>query len=136
MRYLAIDHGTKRTGVAICDPEERIASPLCVLYSRNDLMLQIAQIVQAERVEAIVVGLPTNMDDSEGPQAAMVKAFAEGLAAQVGVPVHLQDERLSSFAAEKKLETTGLSRARKRGFLDALAAAEILQDFLDGRRQR
>jgi putative holliday junction resolvase len=135
MRYLAIDHDTKRTGLAICDAEEKIASPLCVLLGGKGLALKIAQIVKAESVGAIIVGLPVNMDDSEGPQAKIAKAFAADLAGQVDVPVHLHDERLTSFAAEEKLQASGLSRGKRRGVLDAIAAAEILQGFLDGRHQ-
>lgn len=81
MRYLAIDHGTRRTGLAICDAEEKIASPLCVVDGRKDLVQQITRIVAAEGVGAIVVGLPVNMDDSEGPQAKAAKAFAQNLSA-------------------------------------------------------
>jgi putative Holliday junction resolvase len=133
MRYLAIDHGIKRTGLAICDAEERIASPLCVLKGQKNLPQEIAQIVSREEVGAIVLGLPLNMDGSEGPQAHMVKAFAERLKQHAQVPVFFQDERLSSFGAREKLETTGLAKARRRSLLDAVAAAEILQSFLDHR---
>ena len=134
MRYLAIDHGTKRTGVAICDADETIASPLCVLRQQDAVVSEIAEIVVSEGVGAIVVGLPINMDDSEGPQAKTARAFAAKLAARVSVPVHLQDERLTSFGAEEKLQASGLSRGKKRGVLDAIAAAEILRDFLDQKR--
>jgi putative Holliday junction resolvase len=134
MRYLAIDHGMKRTGLAICDAEEKIASPLRVVHSQRDLVQQILRIVETEGVGAVVVGLPVNMDDSEGSQAKAAKAFAQKLGAQLDVPVHLQDERLSSFAAEEKLEASGLSRGKKRGLVDAIAAAEILQAFLDRNR--
>jgi len=131
MRYLAIDHGLKRTGLAICDAAEMIASPLCVLYGQKNIHTKIAQVVEEEEVEAIVLGLPLNMDGSEGPQAKKVKAFAQQLGQRVPVPVHFQDERLSSFGAREKFEATGLPKAKKRGMLDALAAAEILQSFLD-----
>lgn len=134
MRYLAIDHGTKRTGVAICDADERIASPLCVLSGQDTVVSRVVDIVASEGVGAIVVGLPINMDDSEGPQAKMAKAFARQLSTRVSVPVHLQDERLTSFGAEEKLQASGLSRVKKRRRLDAVAAAEILQDFLDQRQ--
>jgi putative Holliday junction resolvase len=133
MRYLAIDHGSKRTGLAICDAEETIASPLRVLNSRADVLTRIAEIVQAEGVGAIVLGLPLNMDGSEGPQAAKARAFAEQLGRQVGLAIYFQDERLSSFGAQEKLAPAGLSRARKRDLLDAVAAAEILQSFLEER---
>ncbi len=122
--------------MAICDARETIASPLRVLDGRGDALGQIARIVESEGVEAIVLGLPLNMDDSEGPQAARAKAFGEQLARRLGLPIHFQDERLSSFGAEEKLEPAGLSRARKRDLLDAVAAAEILQGFLDQKADR
>ena len=131
MRYLAIDHGLKRTGLAICDAAEMIASPLSVLYGQKQIFQKIAQVVESEEVEAIVLGLPLNMDGSEGAQAKKVRTFAQQLGQHVRIPVHLQDERLSSFGAREKFEATGLPKAKKRGILDALAAAEILQSFLD-----
>ena len=131
MRYLAIDHGLKRTGLAICDASEVIASPLCILRGQKDLCSKIAQIVASQEVEAIVLGLPLNMDGSEGSQATKVKAFAQQLARQVRIPIHLHDERLSSFGAQERLESMDLSKAKKRDLLDAVAAAEILRSFLD-----
>jgi putative Holliday junction resolvase len=131
MRYLAIDYGTKRTGLAVCDAGEMIASPLGVLHGRKDLIREIGQIIAAENIEAVVLGLPLNMDGSEGPQAKQVFAFAEQLKPHLQIPIHFQDERLSSFGAEQKLREIGLSRAKKRERLDALAAAEILQTFLE-----
>lgn len=134
MRYLAIDYGSSRTGLAICDADETIASPLQVLQGLNNLIARIAGIVAAEEVEGLVVGLPLNMNGSEGPQAGKTRAFAEHLQKQTGMPVHFQDERLSSFGATEKLNEAGLSRARQRARLDAVAAAEILQAFLDAKK--
>jgi putative holliday junction resolvase len=131
MRYLAIDYGAKRTGLAVCDAAETIASPYRVLYGQKSLSEQIGQIVASENIEAIVLGLPLNMDDSEGPQAKKVRAFAKELQRRVPVPLHFQDERLSSFGAEQKLQEIGLTRGKKRERLDAVAAAEILQAFLE-----
>jgi putative Holliday junction resolvase len=131
MRYLAIDYGAKRTGLAVCDADERVVSPLRVLQGQKNLVAKIRQIVAAESVEAVVLGLPLNMDGSQGPQAKRVIAFAEQLRRHIGVPVHFQDERLSSFGAEQKLQETGLSRTKKQERLDALAAAEILESFLE-----
>jgi putative Holliday junction resolvase len=131
MRYLAIDYGTKRTGLAVCDAGETIVSPLAVVQGGKDLVEKIKRTAVSEGVGAIVLGLPLNMDDTEGPQAKLVRAFAKELGGQVPLPIHLQDERLSSFAAEQKLQEIGLSRGKKRERLDALAAAEILQTFLD-----
>jgi putative Holliday junction resolvase len=134
MRFLAIDYGSRRTGLAVCDPAETMAFPFDVLQGPKNLVERIEQVVSSEHIEAIVLGLPLNMDGSQGPQAQEVMAFAERLRQRVEVPVYLQDERLSSFGAQEKLQATGLSKARQRERLDALAAAEILQAFLEGRK--
>jgi len=131
MRYLAIDYGTKRTGLAVCDPTETIASPYGVLHGQKDLVRQIGRVVVSEKIDAIVLGLPLNMDDSEGPQAQKVRVFAKELQAHIQIPVYFQDERLSSFGAEEKLEEIGLRKGKRLERLDALAAAEILQAFLE-----
>jgi putative Holliday junction resolvase len=134
MRYLAIDYGTKRTGLAICDPAETIVSPLAVLEGQKELLKKIADVVKANGVEAIVLGLPLNMDDSEGSQAKLVLNFADQLKEHLGIPIHFQDERLSSFGAEDKLAPAELTRAKKRKRLDAIAAAEILEAFLERKK--
>jgi len=131
MRYLAIDYGAKRTGLAVCDAAETIASPYGVLQGQKDLVQQIGRIVASENIEAIILGLPLNMNDTEGPQAKKVRTFAAQLQPYIRIPVHFQDERLSSFGAEQKLAEIGLSRGKKRERLDAVAAAEILQAFLE-----
>lgn len=131
MRYLAIDYGTKRTGLAICDPTETIVSPLAVLDSRKDLLSEITEIISVENVSEVVVGLPLNMDGSQGSQAKLSLKFAEQLKKHIDIPINLQDERLSSFGAEEKLASAEFTRAQKKERLDAIAAAEILQIFLD-----
>jgi putative Holliday junction resolvase len=83
MRYLAIDYGTRRTGLAICDADEMLASPLAVIESGHTLLAKIAEIVKAEGVGAIVLGLPLNMDGSEGAQTKLVLKFADQLQAHV-----------------------------------------------------
>ena len=131
MRYLAIDYGIKRTGLAICDRNETITSPLAVIEGQKGLLKKIEDIIKTEDVGAIVLGLPLNMDDSEGPQAKLVLKFSEQLKADLGIPVFLQDERLSSFGAEEKIAAAELTRKKKKKRLDAIAAAEILQAFLE-----
>lgn len=131
MRYLAIDYGIKRTGLAICDRNETIASPLAVIEGQKGLLKRIEDIIKTEDVGAIVLGLPLNMDDSEGPQAKLVLKFSEQLKADLGILVFLQDERLSSFGAEEKIAAAELTRKKKKKRLDAIAAAEILQAFLE-----
>lgn len=131
MRYLAIDYGAKHTGVAICDPSETIVSPLVVIEGQKDLLDRIVQLVETENVGAVVLGLPLNMNDSVGPQAKLVFQFAEQLRERLSIPIHFQDERLTSFAAEQKsapLESRGKKKQKR---LDAIAAAAILEAFLE-----
>jgi putative Holliday junction resolvase len=136
MRYLAIDYGDKRTGLAICDAEETIVSPLTVIHGQKDLLKKIADIVKAENVEAVVLGLPLNMDDSQGSQAKRVFNFADLLKACINIPIHFQDERLSTFGAEEKLAAADFTRGKKKKRLDAVAAAQILEAFLEQKNQR
>jgi len=151
MRYLSIDYGNKITGLAICDPTETIVSPLMVLPTSEAIIGKIIEVIKAENVKALVLGLPLNMDDSIGPQAKKVQAFAAEFKKQIDTPVFFQDERLSTFAAEGKLadwsshrkrgklvrrsvSEGGLTRKGKKRRIDALAAAEILQAFLDSKK--
>jgi putative Holliday junction resolvase len=131
MRYLAIDYGDKHTGLAICDPTETIASPFAVIEGQKDLIKKITDIVGSENVEAVVLGLPLNMDDSQGFQAERVIQFAEQLKNHLHIPIHFQDERLSTFGAEGKLAPAEFTRKKKKKRLDAIAAAEILEAFLE-----
>lgn len=130
MRYLAIDYGDKRTGLAICDPQETVVSPLLVIEGQKNLIDKIADLIQTESIEAIVIGLPLNMDGSTGPRAMLVRHFADRLKSRVNVPIFLQDERLTSFAAEQQIAPAGLTRKKKKKRIDAIAAAQILEAFL------
>jgi len=131
MRYLAIDFGERRTGLALCDREEIITSPLCVLVGQKDLCQKIVHVIEQEKIEALVVGLPINMDNTEGFQAQRVKQFVGQLKKMVSIPIYLQDERLSSFSAKEKIADAGWTRQKKKKHLDAIAAADILATFLE-----
>lgn len=133
MRYLAIDHGDKRTGLAVCDQSEMLVTPLKVVEtsSENELLRQVARIIESEHIEAVVVGLPLNMDDTEGPRAKKVRAFAAVLSEKINIPVLFHDERLSSFEAEEQILDLELTRKKKKKRLDAMAAAAILRSFLE-----
>jgi putative Holliday junction resolvase len=133
MRYLAIDYGKKRIGLAICDASEMIASPLTVIDGGKDPIKRIVEIVTQEGVGAIVVGMPLNMDDSQGSQAKVTIEFAQRLKKHIDIEILFQDERLSSFAAEEKMAPAEFSRKKKRKHLDAVAAAQILETFLENR---
>jgi len=133
MRYLAVDYGEKRTGLAICDEGETIASPLKVIEGQGGLMGKIITAVESEMVGGLVIGLPLNMDGTQGDQARGVLGFGERLKEHLEIPIFFHDERLSSFGAEKKLSGVGLTRKQKKKRLDAVAAAAILQSFLDSK---
>lgn len=135
MRYLAIDLGDKRTGFAVGDDFTRMASPvgMAELPVGPRLIEAIAQVIREHEPGAIVIGLPLNMDGTEGDAAKRVRAFGEQLAATIGLPVHVQDERLTSYAADQRMAQTGRTHKQKKQIRDAIAAAEILRDFLDTR---
>lgn len=132
MRYLAIDLGAKRTGIAGGDSVMKLVQPLEVLQvARGPALLdQLAKTVEKHGPDALVVGLPLNMDGTEGGAARDVRAFAQTIAARVNLPVHLQDERLSSFSADERMSQSGLTHKQKKELRDALAACTILEDFL------
>lgn len=133
MRFLAIDLGDKRTGLAIGDDETKIASPLTVIeIVRGDALIDaIGESIKDHAPDAIVLGLPLNMDGTEGPQAKLVREFGEQLHKCCGLEVHYHDERLTSFAADQQMARTGRTHKQKKRLRDALAAAEILRDFLN-----
>lgn len=135
MRYMAIDFGDKRTGLAVCDADETIASPLSVLVGQGALAERIAEVINTQQIDGVVFGLPLNMDGTEGGRVKIVRKFAGELAAYIDVPVQFHDERLSSFDAEGKFAGSELTRKQKKRRLDAVAAAAILQSFLDDKRE-
>jgi len=135
MRYLAVDLGDKRTGLAIGDDELRIAHPVCVLEVSigQRLIDEIVKSIHDQEADALVIGLPLNMDGSSGSRAEITKTFANQLLAVMNVPIHFQDERLTSVAAQERLDQSGKTHKQKKKIRDALAAAEILNDFLEQR---
>jgi 6-phosphogluconolactonase len=135
MRYLAIDYGGKRTGLALCDKAEMIASPLAVVENQSALIPRVLDVIRTEHIEGIILGLPLNMDGSEGRAARAVRDFAKELVSHVSISIIFQDERLSSFEAEEKLAATDFTRKKKKKRLDAVAAAAILQSFLDKKHE-
>jgi putative Holliday junction resolvase len=132
-RLLGIDLGTKTIGLALCDAQRSIASPLTTL-SRTRLAADLAALqgLAAEhRLGGIVVGLPLNMDGGSGPRAQSTRAFATNLARRLGLPVALWDERLSTAAVERAMLDADMTRAKRAKRVDALAATYILQGALD-----
>jgi putative Holliday junction resolvase len=143
MRYVGIDLGDKRTGVAVGDSLLRMASPVGVVEvpaARREgaalieaLDAQVAaQVGPAGRGDGeLVVGLPLNMDGTEGPRARLARGLATMLGERTGRTIHLFDERLTSSAADWAMARSGLTRGQKKARRDALAAAAMLQGFLD-----
>lgn len=142
MRYLAIDLGDKRTGLALGDRETGLVSPLevveCPIGADGGKLLldRLAAAIQthlgaaiASRADTLVIGLPLNMDGSEGPQAKKARTFGELLAQRTGRIVIYHDERLTSVEADWSMSRSGMTRGQKKQKRDALAAAAILRDY-------
>ncbi|WP_195983673.1 Holliday junction resolvase RuvX [Clostridium sp. D33t1_170424_F3] len=138
MRILAVDLGKARTGLAVCDEGERLASPAGVIqeYNREKLAAAIAEKAKAYGVGEFVVGLPRNMDGSEGESAQGARLFAEQLRALTKLPVALQDERGTTITAHGYLNETDTRGKKRKAVVDAVAATIILEDYLMRRRNK
>jgi putative Holliday junction resolvase len=135
-RVLALDLGDVRIGVAISDPDRRLAVPLGTVQVGRPPgeMRAVADLVAEHDVTTVVVGEPVSLDGSRGPSATHAASFADALRAFVAVPVLLHDERLSTVEAERALREAGVTGARRRRVVDATAAQVILQAWLDTQR--
>jgi putative pre-16S rRNA nuclease len=130
-RLLGIDHGRRRIGIAVADSETRVAfARPAVLRAGAAGVAAVVALARDEGVDLVVVGLPRNMDGSEGPQAAVARAFGEALVG-TGLPVTYVDERLTSWEAGQRLGSAAHRPSRASGELDSAAARLILQDYLD-----
>jgi putative Holliday junction resolvase len=138
VRILGLDVGDRRIGLAISDPNGQVAVPLRTLHrtAQDGAVDAIAALVAEENVEAIVVGLPLRLDGTAGSQAESVEEFVRQLLPAVNVPVTLWDERLSTVQAEQLLRRDGLPSRKGKAEQDSLAAAIILQGYLDSRPGR
>ena len=135
MRYLGLDVGRARIGLALADDVLRTARAHSTVPRHGDAvdLDAIAEVAAQYEVTRAVVGLPLNMDGTEGGSARMARGFAASLAARLGLPVEFHDERLSTFEASTRLREQGLSAREQKGLIDAEAAAVILQGWLDAR---
>jgi putative Holliday junction resolvase len=133
MRILAIDHGTKRMGLAISDELQMIAQPLDYLLATPfaAFLTQLKEILREKEVELILVGMPRNMDGSYGPAALKVQEFVAILRETTAVPVKTWDERLTSAQANRFLIESGVRRNQRKEKVDKTAAALLLQNYLD-----
>jgi len=134
MRILAIDHGSKRIGIAVSDELKLIAQPLEYILAEpaDKLMARLQELIRDKEVESILVGMPRNMDGTYGPAAQKVQEFVAVLKAAVTVPIKLWDERLTSAQANRVLIQGNVRREKRKEKVDKMAAAILLQSYLDG----
>jgi putative Holliday junction resolvase len=134
MRILALDHGSKRIGVAVSDETRTIAQPLEYIPAEPfaDFLARLRQLIREKEIDLILVGLPRNMDGSYGPAAEKVQTFVSVLGNAVTIPIKTWDERLTSAQANKILIQGKVRRDQRKEKVDKMAAAILLQSFLDG----
>ena len=133
MRILALDHGTKRIGVALSDELKMIAQPFEFIEAEPfaDFLVRLKELIRTKEVELILVGMPRNMDGSYGEAAAKVREFVTVLKETVTVPLRLWDERLTSTQANRLLIAGNVRRGDRKEKVDKMAAAILLQSYLD-----
>lgn len=136
MIILSVDYGDARTGIAVCDKLEFLASPVCVIKESYmpKVILRIDEIAKEKGAELIVVGKPKNMDGSEGFRAEKCIQMAQELSSTVGIPVEMWDERLTTVSAHKALNVTNTRGKERKAVIDAVSAVMILEDFLKYRK--
>lgn len=133
VRILALDHGTKRIGVAVSDELKMIAQPVEFISAEPfaDFLSRLKELLRDKEVELILVGMPRNMDGSYGPAALKVQDFVAALRGAVTVPIKTLDERLTSVQANRVLIQGGVRRDKRKAAVDKMAAAILLQGYLD-----
>ena len=135
MRVIGLDYGSKTVGVAVSDPGERVASPVCVLPAAEVASgaKSFRRLLEDWEPELLLCGLPLTLAGEEGPQAARVRKVSSQVSAVTGLPVAFADERLSSAAAKRSLREKGYDERAMRGKVDMIAASLFLQAWLDER---
>ncbi|MBR3868397.1 MAG: Holliday junction resolvase RuvX [Clostridia bacterium] len=138
MIIMSVDYGDVRTGVAVCDKNEILASPVTVITEKDaDLLIEkIINLATERNVQMFVVGLPKNMDGSEGFRAQACREFAEKLNAKSGLPSELYDERLTTVSAHNALNMTNTRGKKRKAVVDAVSAVMILEDYMNSRKPR
>ncbi len=137
MRILGLDYGSKTVGVAMTDALGMTVQPYKTIQRDRESKLrqtlsEIAEIVEQYQIEKIVMGLPLNMDDTEGDRVAKTRDFAEKLKLRVAVPIEFTDERLTTMEAEEILDQSGIPRSEQKKVIDQVAAQLILEQYLRG----
>jgi putative Holliday junction resolvase len=133
MRIVGLDVGEKRIGVAAADDRTMVAVPVTTIEAGGDPVAAIARLIEEQNADEVVVGLPLSMSGAMGPQAALTMEIVDALRERTGIPVHTWDERLTTAQAIRSSGKRG-GRAAEKGRRDAIAAAIMLQAFLDSRR--
>ena len=138
MIILSVDYGDKRTGIAVCDKLEMLASPVCVIteWNQNALAQKIIDVSKDKEAEQIVVGLPKNMDGSKGFRADACEELGALLKTLTDIPVVFWDERLTTVSAHRILSDNNVRGKKRKNIVDAVAADIILQDYIDSRKNR
>ena len=133
---LSVDFGRARTGIAVCDPGETLASPVTVIHEKfvPHLIEKVAAIAAERKAERVVVGLPVNMDGSEGESAQNARRFAGDLHTACGLPVELLDERCTTMEAHVFLNATNTRGKKRKEVVDAVSAVIILENYLAKRK--
>lgn len=134
---LGVDYGDARIGLSVCDELEILASPLCTVKSESmrKNIDRIASVAKEENVGLIVVGLPLNMDGSEGERASKSRSFGKVLEKVAGIRVEYFDERLTSVEAEEIMDRTGVKQSKRKNIVDRIAAQLILQNYMDANKK-
>lgn len=137
MIILSVDYGDKRTGIAVCDKLEMLASPVCVIteWNKDALAQKIVDIANEKKAEHIVIGLPKNMDGSKGFRAEACEELGEAIKNLTEIPVTFWDERLTTVSAHRILSDNNIRGKKRKNVVDAVAADIILQDFIDSRKR-
>ena len=136
MVIMSVDYGKARTGIAICDKLEMLSSPLTQIqeYNREKLIEKIAALAKENKAELIVVGLPRNMDGSEGESAENARSFAKELSDACKIEAVMQDERGTTITAHNYLNFTDTRGKKRKSVVDSVAATIILEDYLRKRK--
>ena len=136
MKILAVDFGDARTGLAVCDKDELLASPLCVIsdHNRARVIDKILEAAKEQRSEQIVVGNPLNMNGTAGPRSELAHALADDIRALVDVPVVMWDERSTTVSAIGILNETDVRGKKRKAVIDSVAAVIILENYLSYRK--
>lgn len=132
MVILSVDYGDVRTGIAVCDKMEMLASPVTVITQpyAPKLIAEIEKIISQYKPELIVVGLPKNMDGTSGERAEKCRNFADALTEKTGIRTVMVDERLTTVSAHRALNVTNVRGDKRKGIVDAVSAVMILESYL------